>query len=195
MRISAAVLLVVALCGVMASPVQAGEAQQNGAYRADWVTLGFGAGDLDRVDSHEFAVFNEMAFLVSANALRGAKIWSVRVTRLASDEVGGDLALLCDHVLARSRLLVSAGAGPGLVFRNRIVTHEDPLCCALKSQSDDDGLSPVIGLGWSVQALFGERTGSGFGLQSFGSIADRRSFWALALVFRLGDRPSAGAPL
>lgn len=190
MRSSLATMIFVAAYCAWAAPVQADAVARTEAPRADWVTLGFGAGDLGRAESHENVLFNEMAFLVSANALRNRQIWSVRVTRLASDTVGGDLALLCDRVITRGDLLVSAGVGPALVYRNRIVSDEGPLCCALKSSSDDDDLTPIIGLAWSVQALFGERTGSGFGLQSFGGLADRRSFWALALVFRLGDRPT-----
>jgi hypothetical protein len=192
MRLSLVTLLFLASCSVLAMPVFSAELPGAERPRADWITLGFGAGDLGQAESHENLLFNEMAFLVSANALRDSKIWSVRVTRLASDTVGGDLALLCDRVITRGDLLVSAGVGPALVYRNRIVSDEGPLCCALKSSSDDDDLTPIIGLAWSAQALFGERTGSGFGLQSFGGIADRRSFWALALVFRLGDRPTAG---
>jgi hypothetical protein len=189
MRVSLVVLLFVASCSVMATSVRAAELPGAEPPRADWVTLGFGAGDLGHVERRENAVFNEMAFLVSVNALRNRQVWSVRVTRLASDTVGGDLALLCDRVIARGDLLVSAGIGPGLVYRNRIVSDEVPLCCAYTSQPDED-LSPIIGLAWSVQALFGERTGSGFGLQSFGGFAQDRSFWALALVFRVGGNPA-----
>lgn len=192
MRYSLVTIIVVAVCCVWVAPVQADGVAPTVASRADWVTLGFGAGDLGQAESHENVLFNEMAFLVSANALRDTKIWSVRVTRLASDTVGGDLALLCDRVIARGDLLVSAGAGPALVYRNRIVTYEEPLCCAYTPQPDED-LSPIIGLAWSVQALFGERTGSGFGLQSFGGFAQDRSFWALAAVFRLGETPAAAA--
>lgn len=190
MRSSLVTMVVVAVCCVWAAPVEADGVAPTAAPRADWVTLGFGAGDLGQVEIHENAAFNEMAFLVSVNALRDTKIWSARFTRLASDTVGGDLALLYDRVIARGDLLVSAGAGPALVYRNRIVSYEEPLCCALKSQPGDDDLSPIIGLAWSVQALFGERTGSGFGLQAFGGLAEDRNFWALAAVFRLGETPT-----
>lgn len=193
MRSSLVIMIVVAACCACVASVQADGTAPTVAPRADWVTLGFGAGDLGQVESHENAAFNEMAFLVSVNALRDTKIWSVRVTRLASDTVGGDLALMCDRVIARGDLLVSAGAGPALVYRNRIVSYEEPLCCALKAQSGDDDLAPILGLAWSVQALFGERTGSGFGLQAFGGLAEDRSFWALAAVFRLGEKPAPAA--
>ena len=176
-------LMLFVLCAGAALPAFAAPAQ-----RLDWATLGFGLGDLSHDDSGHSMMFNGSSYLVSGNFLRGDQIWSVRFSRVVATQTGGDLALMYDRVLHRGRVLVSAGAGLGLLYRDNHM-HTDPLCCAQKSVGDYEGASPLAGLAWSAQVLFGERTGSGFGAQCFGDARSRRGFWGLALVFRLGEDP------
>lgn len=178
--------LLVALLAGVAVPAGAASPQ-----RLDWATLGFGVGDLSNEEPGDNRQFNGTSYLVSGNFLRGDHIWSVRFSRVAATQTGGDLALIYDQVLHRGQVLLSAGGGVGLLYRDSHVAS-DPLCCALKSVGDYEGAPPVAGLAWTTQALFGERTGSGFGLQCFGDLRGKRSFWALAMVFRLGEKPVAG---
>lgn len=161
--------------------------------RADWITLGVGLGDLTG-DGGDHVLFDAMSFTVSGNLLRSHHIWQARFTRVVADDTGGDLALLCERVLSRRRILVSAGVGPGLVYRTE-AGHFEPLCCALKSAGGDGDVFPAAGVAWSAQALFGEGSGTGLGCQVFGTAAGERSFWGLALVLRMGEQPRAAADI
>ncbi|MBK6732996.1 MAG: hypothetical protein IPG61_02680 [bacterium] len=97
----------------------------------EWLTVGIGRGNDDSRESNE--LFDEAGFLLGGSILRDAHIWTLRHARVGFEQSSGDVAFLYERVLSRQRVLVSVGAGVGLLYRDQGGTSFEPTCCVYES--------------------------------------------------------------
>lgn len=147
---------------------------------AEWLVVGVGAGTNRAADTN--VIFDDVAFMLGGGVLRQSHIWSLRYTRVGTNGSVGDVAVLYDRVLARAPLLVSAGIGAGLLYRDSAGVTS---CCAGESNSAH-GMFDEMGLAWWAQAASARQSGFNAGACLFGSVGGGRDFWGLALVARIG---------
>ncbi|MBK7772009.1 MAG: hypothetical protein IPI48_16205 [bacterium] len=151
----------------------------------EWLTVGIGRGNDDSRESNE--LLDEVAFLLAGSVLRDSHIWSLRHARVGFEQSSGDVAFLYERVLSRQRVLVSVGAGVGLLYRDQGGTSFEPTCCVYESAPESEFFDKAGGA-WAAQVMTGTRAAVGWGLQGFGSVSGERSFWGVALVVQIGGR-------
>ncbi|MBK7670748.1 MAG: hypothetical protein IPJ24_05030 [bacterium] len=151
----------------------------------EWLTVGIGRGNDDSRESNE--LFDEAGFLLGGSILRDAHIWTLRHARVGFEQSSGDVAFLYERVLSRQRVLVSVGAGVGLLYRDQGGTSFEPTCCVYEIAPKSEFFDKA-GVAWAAQVLTGTRATVGWGLQGFGAVAGERSFWGVALVVQIGGR-------
>jgi hypothetical protein len=149
-------------------------APASAASPGEWMTLGVGGGAVRGETQHQ--AFDRFAILLSGNFQWGSSLMSIRHTQLGISSTAGDVAVLYARALTGGDLLLTAGLGTGLLYRNH---------GALTDGYPNEGLGKT-GLAWALEAVTGSSTTSGIGLATFGEIAGVRSFGALAVVIRLG---------
>ena len=178
--VSATVLLIglLVLCPLCAADARVAMAAPS--EEAEWLVVGVGAGTGAAAVSN--VIFDDAAFMLGGGVLRRSHIWSFRYTRVGTNGSIGDVAVLYDRVLARAPLLVSAGIGAGLLYRDSAGATS---CCGGESDSAY-GMFDEVGLSWWAQAASDRRSGFNAGACLFGSVGGGRDFWGIALVARIG---------
>ncbi|MBK7046318.1 MAG: hypothetical protein IPH48_07330 [bacterium] len=151
----------------------------------EWLTVGIGRGN----DGHResFELLDEAAFLLGGSVLRDSHIWSLRHARVGFERSSGDVAFLYERVLSRQRVLVTVGAGVGLMYRDfRAITYDADGGASLGDR--ETGFFDEAAFAWSAQVMTGSRAAVGWGLQGFGSAISERSFWGVAVAVQFGER-------
>lgn len=178
--VSATLLLLGLLVLCPLGAADAGAASAAPPEQAEWLVVGAGAGTNAAAVSN--VIFDDVAFMLGGSVLRRSHIWSLRYTRVGTNGSIGDVAVLYDRVLARAPLLVSAGIGAGLLYRDSAGVTS---CCAGESSSAY-GMFDEVGLAWWAQAASARPSGFNAGACLFGSVGGGRDYWGLALVARIG---------